>query len=177
MVINTERLKVRFIENDDWKQIQEIWNDFNDSDYVQYDKPHNTDDTSVQARIAKWAAASISGTEHMFFAICLNNIVIGYCAFNVRENGYEIGYCFNSAYHGKGYAKEGISAIFRYLYRMGITRFFAGTAIQNKPSVSLLKSLGFTQVGTEKVSFYKDPNGNDIVFDGGIFELEIDHYR
>ncbi len=49
----------------------------------------------------------------------------------------------------------------------------AGTAINNIPSVSLLKSLGFAQVGTEKVSFYKDSKGNDMVFDGGVFKLTI----
>ena len=42
----------------------------------------------------------------MFFAICLNDTVIGYMAFNIRENGHEIGYCFHSAYRGKSYAKE-----------------------------------------------------------------------
>ena len=41
----------------------------------------------------------------------------------------------------------------------------------NTPSVSLLKSLGFELIGTESVSFYKDSQGNDIVFEGGIFEL------
>ena len=33
-------------------------------------------------------------------------------------------------------------------------------------------SLGFKLIGKEKVSFYKDAAGNDIVFDGGIFEME-----
>ena len=40
------------------------------------------------------------------------------------------------------------------------------------PSVSLLHALGFRQTGTEAVSFYQDADGNDIVFDGGIFELD-----
>ena len=31
----------------------------------------------------------------------------------------------------------------------------------------------FKQVGKERVSFYKDEFGNDMVFEGGIFELEI----
>ena len=51
-------------------------------------------------------------------------------------------------------------------------RITAGTALKNISSVKLLKSLGFIQVGTEKVSFHKDENGKDIVFDGGIFELK-----
>jgi RimJ/RimL family protein N-acetyltransferase len=33
--------------------------------------------------------------------------------------------------------------------------FTAGTALDNIPSVALLKSLGFTLIATEKVSFYK----------------------
>ena len=106
----------------------------------------------------------------MFFAICLDEIVIGYIAFNIRENGHEIGYCFHSAYHGKGYAKESMLALFDYLRTLDITNFSAGTAINNTPSVKLLTSLGFQLVEQEKVSFYKDADGNDIVFDGGVFE-------
>ena len=171
MLLSTDRLTIRHIVPDDWKCIKEIWLDFNSSDLSQYDKPHNTDDEDVKQRIAKWAGAN-SGTEHMFFAICFGGIVIGYSAFNIRDDGYEIGYCFHSAYHGKGYAKESHLALFDYLRTFGITKFIAGTAINNTPSVSLLKSLGFALIGTENVSFYKDAEGNDIVFEGGIFKLD-----
>lgn len=173
MLLKTERLTIRHITENDWKSIKEIWENLNASEFAQYDMPHNVEDEDVRTRISRWAGAN-SGTEHMFFAICLNDTVIGYIAFNIRENGYEIGYCFHSDFHGKGYAKESHLALFDYLKGIGITRFSAGTAINNIPSVSLLKALGFKQVGTEKVSFYKDANGNDIVFDGGIFELITD---
>ena len=169
MLLKTERLTIRHIVADDWKSIRDIWVDFNSSEYAKYDTPHITEDANVQARIAKWAAAN-SGTEHMFFAICLGEIVIGYIAFNIRENGHEIGYCFHAAYHGKGYAKESHLALFDYLRTLGITKFSAGTALNNTPSVKLRASLGFKLVAQEKVSFYKDADGNDIVFDGGIFE-------
>ena len=169
MLLKTERLTIRHVVVDDWKSIQDIWVDFSSSEYAQYDTPHITENANVQALIAKWAAAN-SGTEHMFFAICLDKTVIGYIAFNIRENGYEIGYCFHSAYHGKGYAKESHLALFDYLRTLGITRFSAGTALNNSPSVKLLTSLGFKLVTQEKVSFYKDAEGNDIVFEGGIFE-------
>ena len=172
MILKTERLTIRHIVADDWKSIKEIWVDFNASTLSQYDMPHNTDDEDVRKRIAKWATAN-SGTEHMFFAICFGDTVIGYSAFNIREDGYEIGYCFHSAYHGKGYAKESHLALIDYMRELGIKRLTAGTAINNMPSVSLLKSLGFKLIETEKVSFYKDADGNDIVFDGGIFELML----
>ena len=169
MLLKTERLTIRHIIAEDWKNIKEIWADFNASEYAQYDRPHITDDADVQARIARWAAA-YSGTEHMFFAVCLDSAVIGYIAFNIRENGYEIGYCFHSAYHGKGYARESHLALLDYLRTLGITKFSAGTALNNTPSVKLLTSLGFKLVKQEKVSFYKDADGNEIVFDGGVFE-------
>ena len=169
MLLKTERLTIRHIVADDWKSIRDIWVDFNSSEYAKYDTPHSTEDANVQARIAKGASFN-NGIEHMFCAICLDETVIGYIAFNIRENGYEIGYCFHSAYHGKGYAKESMLVLFGYLRTLGIKKFSAGTAINNTPSVKLLTSLGFKLVAQEKVSFYKDAEGNDIVFDGGIFE-------
>ncbi len=170
MLIKTDRLTIRHIVEDDWKSIKDIWQDFKSSEYAQYDIPHDTDDKAVCERISKWAKFN-SGVEHMFFAVCLEDVVIGYIAFNISECGHEVGYCFHSNYHGKGYAKESHIALFDYLRGLDITKFTVGTAINNKPSMLLLKSLGFELVGTEKVSFYKDTEGNDIVFDGGIFEL------
>ena len=55
----------------------------------------------------------------------------------------------------------------------GISRVTAGTAIKNVPSVRLLEALGFHLIGTETVSFYQDENGNDIEFEGGLFELKL----
>ena len=173
MLLKTERLIIRHIEPDDWKSIKEIWEDFNKSPFSQYDMPHNTNDDDVRGRIEKWASAS-NGLEHIFFAVCLDDIVIGFFSFNIRENSHELGYCFHSKYQGKGYAKESLAALIEYLTTIGIKKLTAGTAINNIPSVSLLKSLGFKLIGTEKVSFYKDEHGSDIFFEGGIFGLNLE---
>ena len=170
MLLTTERLVIRPVKPDDWRSLKEIWIDFTASEYAQYDMPHPADDESAFARVSRWAACT--GPDHMFFAVCLDTTVIGYIAFNKREDSHEIGYCFHSAYHGKGYAKESHQALFEYLRTLRITKFTAGTAINNTPSVALLKSLGFTLKGYEKVSFYKDADGNDVFFNGGIFEFE-----
>lgn len=172
MLIKSERLRMRRVAEGDWQSIRDIWKDFNRSEYAQYDKPHITDDADVRTRIAKWAKYSESA-EHMFFAVCLEEKVIGYIAFNIREDGYEIGYCFHSDYHGKGYARESHAALIEHMRSLGVKRLTAGTALNNVPSVRLLNSLGFSLVEREKVSFYKDADGGDIVFDGGIFELTL----
>lgn len=171
MLLKTERLTIRYITENDWKSVRNIWEDFNTSKFAQYDKPHNTDCEDVRVRIAKWAQVNRGmEMEHMFFAVCFQDKVIGYIAVHKKEDSYEIGYCFHSDFHGKGFAKESHVALFDYLYEFGIKKFIAGTAINNIPSVTLLKSLGFQQIAKEQVSFYKDEQGNDIVFEGGIFE-------
>ena len=173
MNITTDRLHIRPIRAEDWSAVRAIWVDFSASPYARYDTPHNTDPADVRARIARWAAFTSAGMEHMFFAVCLGEAVIGYVAFNIRQNGYETGYCFHSAHHGKGYAKEAFRALLSHMKGLGVTRICAGTALNNTPSVKLLTSLGFRLTGTEQVSFYKDAKGKDIVFEGGIFELDM----
>ena len=171
-MIYTKNLTIRRVAASDWKAIQSIWVEVSKTEYSQYDNPKNVPDDAVAGRIAKWASTA-SGTEHMFFAVCLDGNLIGYVAFNSRENGYETGYCFHSDYHGKGYAKESLLALIYAIHniRPGAV-ITAGTAIENIPSIRLLLSLGFHQTGTEKVSFYKDSEGKPIYFDGGIFELD-----
>ena len=169
--IHTDRLLIRLVEADDWKDIQQIWKDFAVSPYMQYDVPHNTDESDVRPRIARWADVNASqNLDHLFFAVCLQDTVIGYAAVNRHESDYELGYAFSAAGQGKGYAKESISAIINHLEQHGITELSAGTAIRNTPSIRLLSALGFQQIGTEQVSFYKDEKGEDLYFEGGIFK-------
>lgn len=172
MLLETQRLHIRYIKESDWLSIKKIWEGFSHSQYAQYDRPHSTEDEDVRTRMARWEEANKS-KDHFFFAVCLQDAVIGYIAFNKRPDSYELGYCFRSDYFGMGYAKESHLALFEYMKTQGITKITVGTALKNTPSVNLLNSLGFQQVGEEKVSFYKDDDGRDIVFDGGIFELDM----
>lgn len=170
MRLKTQRLTIRPIVPEDWQSVRRIWLDFHQSPYAAYDTPHDTDEECVRQRIARWAA--VQGTAHMFFAVCLREEMIGYIAFNLRPDSHEIGYCFHSSAHGHGYASESHRALFAHLRTLGITRFTIRTALANTPSVALVRSLGFTQTGTETVSFYQDAQGAPIAFEGGVFRLD-----
>lgn len=173
MQLKTERLIIRHIIENDWKDIQEIWKDEMQSSYGMFDMVKSTEDEAVREHICAWDKANRNhGCGHMYFAICLKKKVIGYVSFNVRKNGYEVGYCVHSHYQRNGYAKESLLALFRYLQGKGITTFLAGTALENHPSVKLLISTGFKQVGTERVSFRVNEDGENFFFDGGVFELK-----
>ena len=173
-MILTERLAIRRVRYDDWQAMQAIWTEVWKSSYAKYDLPNKTDDESVSLIVSSWASCE-SSTKHMFFAVCLQDMVIGYIALNQVDDGYELGYCFHPSYQGKGYAKESLSNLLDDLMDQGFKRIIARTALQNIPSVRLLKALGFQQVGEEKVSFYQDEEGNDIFFDGGIFTFMPDN--
>lgn len=171
--IHTKRLVLRRVAAQDWHDIQAIWESNKHTEYAQYDVPFDTADDAVQQRIGKWASACGS-KDHLFFAVCLDGLVIGYCAFNVRPDSYEAGYCFHVDYHRNGYAKESLVALFVWLKAQKIAgKITARTALNNFPSVRLLTSLGFQKTGIEQVSFYQDENGTPIYFEGGIFELDL----
>lgn len=171
MVIKTRRLEIRYIESDDWKNLIEIWKDFNQSEYSRYDIPHSLDETEVREKTKRWAEVS-PYKEHMFFAVCNHKEMIGYIDFHKQDDGYECGYCFHSKFHGMGYAKESMRTLMERISEDGSNRFVVGTALNNLPSVKLLASLGFRKIREEKVSFYKDDKGEDIYFDGGVFVME-----
>lgn len=166
-MITTDRLILRRLVAEDWRGMQRIWADFQRSPYAKYDRPNPLDDASLQERVVRMAARQ--GEDHRFYAVCLEETLIGFVAMNRRTCGYELGYCFHSAYQGHGYARESIAALIDSMQREGVEQFEAGTALDNLPSVYLLKALGFHQQGTERVSFYQDPSGRAIFFDGGTF--------
>ena len=56
--MKTDRLTIRFIEEEDWQSIQSIWTDFKNSEYVFYDTYKDTDSENVKNKIAKWADAT-----------------------------------------------------------------------------------------------------------------------
>ena len=172
MVRKTSGLNIRYIQPDDWKNLIEIWKDFNQSEFSKYDVPHLLDEAQVQEKAKCWAKAS-PHQEHMFFAVCIQKEMIGYIDFHKNDCGYECGYCFHSKSHGMGYAKESMRMLMEWLSRDGSKQFVAGTALDNLPSVRLLTSLGFKKIREEKVSFYKDEKGENIYFDGGIFIVNV----
>lgn len=76
----------------------------------------------------------------------------------------EVGYSVVSAYRRRGFAEEAVRALTASAAREhGVTRFRAGIAPDNIPSLNLIRKLGFTQVGShrhetlgEQLIFHRD---------------------
>lgn len=165
MKLKTDRLHIRRLNETDWQAIRNIFTDFNNSKYAIYDMPLPTEDEEIKALTKKFAESNL------FFAIFLKETsnMLGYVCFHKNGNSYDLGYCFHSAYHSKGYAYESTKALIEYLItECSVTDFTAGSAIDNIPSCRLLEKLGFVCVSTETVSF-----DNIFSFQGGNFVLNV----
>lgn len=168
-MIDTERLKIRTLLPDDWADLKSISLDFRASEYAIYDIPLPVEDHEIQPLCEKFAGSGL------WYAVCLDEKMIGYICFHAENGSYDLGFCFHSDYHGNGYAYESCSAMLEYMTKERAAKAFtAGTARKNIPSCKLLERLGFILVNTETLSFHKDDNGNDITFEGGIYRKETD---
>lgn len=90
----------------------------------------------MKAKAKQWAEFSPKG-EHLFYAVCYQDKMIGTIDFHEIDAGYECGYCFHSDYHGKGYARESLVAVLSTLLGDGSDTCIARTVLKNLPSVKL----------------------------------------
>ncbi len=89
--------------------------------------------------------------------------VIGHCGFHGPPDVIgraEIGYTVFSAYRGKGFAKEAAKALVVWAFAHGEREVFATVAPDNQPSLAVVRSLGFMQVGTQE----DEVDGLELVF-------------
>ena len=164
MEIRTERLTLRPLEDSDWPFVLRLGEDFESGPFRNYDGMHavGEDDAREQTRLYLETG--------MFWIVMRRGTPIGEVNFYPEGDSYDLGYCFLSSAQGKGYARESCRALLSYYEANGITRFTAGTALDNKPSVRLLESLGFRLSGTERLWMKTDGEGREMLFDGGRFE-------
>lgn len=71
------------------------------------------------------------------------------------SNIIEIGYGFQDDFHGQGYATESVGALLETVKAMHAEIIFkAGCLKDNKPSINVLKKLGFKQVEEDESFLY-----------------------
>lgn len=113
-----------------------------------------------------------------FIAVCLKGDthkeekLIGNIYFAQSEpeftNTYEIGYVFNRAFHGNGYATEAASAILKYVFtKLKAHRVIAMCNTKNTASWRLMERLDMRReaVRFKNMFFSRDEAGNPLWFD------------
>ncbi|MGN1016340.1 MAG: GNAT family N-acetyltransferase [Faecousia sp.] len=165
IITQTERLILRRFREEDLNDLYEY---LSDEQVVQFEpyRPMSPEETRENLT---WRI----GTEEMIAVVCadtgklIGNVYLG----NRDFDSLELGYVFNRAYWGRGYARESCEALIALSFSRGIHRIFAECDPQNEPSWHLLESLGFQREAhlRENVYFWKDENGNPIWKDTYIY--------
>lgn len=137
-LFSTERLTVRKFRPEDHSDLADILTDKE----VTYFEPYET--FTREACIEE--ARNFSESEN-FYAVVLGEKVIGKIYFSKMPHGsYEIGYTFNSAYQGLGYAFESVRGMMKHAFeKMGARRIIAEVNSRNTRSLRLVERLGMRQ--------------------------------
>lgn len=156
-IFATERLTVRKFEPNDFEDLAEI---LTDSEVI-YFEPYET--FTREACVQE--AVKFSESEE-FFAVILNNKVIGKIYFSKKDFGsYEIGYTFNGEYQGKGYAYESVKGMIVYAFSdLDVRRIFAEINARNTKSIRLVQRLGMRKEA-EHIEIYPRKEDENIFDD------------
>ena len=156
--INTKRLTLRDFKESDGQDLYEY---LSDHDVVKYEPYH------PYSKEAAYEEARRRAKDKNFIAVCLNNSkLIGNLYLAKGEfNTWEVGYVFNKAYWGMGYATESLMEIMRYAFNsLNARRMIAMCDPKNTNSWRLLERVGMRREGTllQNVYFFLDENNNPI---------------
>lgn len=89
--------------------------------------------------------------------------IVGHCGFHGPPDVIgraEIGYTVFTPYRGQGFAKEAAKALVDFAFAHNQSKVYATVAPSNAPSLAVVRSLGFTQVGTQ----IDEVDGLELVF-------------
>ena len=167
ILYETERLVLRKYQKDD---LQDLFEYLSDSKVVEYEPYKAMTMEEVEDNL-NWR---ISTDEMIAVELKNNHKMIGNVYVGKRDfDSLEIGYVFNRAFWGKGYAKESCQTVIEHAFREGVHRIFAECDPNNPNSFRLLESLGFEKEAhlKQNVYFWKDASGKPIWKDTFVYAL------
>lgn len=165
MVFETERLIVRKFDANDWIDLHEY---LSQKEVLKYEPASESGEEECKQ------IASERSKSDIFWAVCNKetNKMIGHVYFEQIEPlefmTWEIGYIFNPAYYGKGYATEACKAILKYGFeQLGAHRIIAMCNVENSASWRLLERLSMRREGhrLENAFFKKTDDDKPIWID------------
>jgi RimJ/RimL family protein N-acetyltransferase len=144
--LRTERLELRPVRDEDIDRILEYRNL---PDVTRWLLRTEVDPASFQAA---WRRAAEAPNDHSV-AVALDGVVIGTVSLEVvdgmgqpgmpPQTEAQLGYIFDPAYGGNGYATEAVSAMVAYAFdQLGLRRITAGCFADNLASVRVLEKVG-----------------------------------
>lgn len=165
--LETERLLLRNLTNDDVQDIFEIRGNPATMQYIPHPVAKYLDEAQmVIDKITGFTASNEKLNWAMIEKASGKLIgIIGYPRFNMDSYRAEVGYVLNKEYERKGFTQEALSAVLGYGFeQMGLHSIEAVIRAENIASMKLIEKLNFTKNGR-----FKDY----IFFDGKFYDAVI----
>jgi RimJ/RimL family protein N-acetyltransferase len=149
MELNTERLKLREITQQDFKEVHEYASDLETVKYMPFG-PNTEEETREFISRNLKRQQEEPRTDYGFGIILKHeNRFIGACGIHaVTKVQASIGYILNQKYWGHGYATEAAKALVDFLFsKLGVHRVYASCDPENHASIRVLEKLGMSLEG------------------------------
>lgn len=146
LTLHTARLLLRNFEPGDTPALHRAIIHYQATPYAAYDSPWPTEEEGIAGAVAWFASAD------QYLAVCRRDtgLFLGFVCLNPEDppaaQRYNLGYIFDSEYHGQGYAVEACRAMLAHAFvDLGAAEVVSGTPLIHERSIRLLHRLGFTQ--------------------------------
>lgn len=143
MMIETEKLFLRYFAKSDAKEAHELFCDEEAMRMVGMYPPF-TRFEETEGRIDRW----VNAKRHLAIVLKETRELLGYIVISpdseeCREDTRELGFALISKYRGKGYMKEAVNVVLEELSRSNIAYVWACCFKENTASEKLIRSIGF----------------------------------
>ena len=167
MIWETERLILRRHRKEDLQDLYEYLSDPEVVTYEPYlpmDMDQAVEELAYRIESDEMVAVELKQTHKL-----IGNVYLGKREFETLE----LGYVFNKAYWGRGYAQESCAALIRKVFSEGIHRIDAECDPCNPNSWRLLERLGFSREAhfLQNVYFWMDAKGSPLWKDTFVYSL------
>ncbi|WIV18578.1 GNAT family N-acetyltransferase [Paenibacillus polygoni] len=175
-VLTSERLRMRALTPEDDEVIFQF---LNDSEVIQYLNRVNLPTKIRARRIMTEIRLSGAKLESIHYGICLQESghligVVSFQQWKESQKQAHIGYMFNRAYWGQGYAAEALERLIQFGFEeLDFTQLEARIHEQNDRSKKLLMRSGFTHKKTEQHFSLLQMQKQDIL----VYKIDREQYR
>ncbi|MDO7905044.1 GNAT family N-acetyltransferase [Paenibacillus sp. JX-17] len=172
-VLHSERLVLRELSSEDH---EEVFGIFSNPDVTRYYGQDPFTRLEEADRLLQFFASAWTGERGIRWGIQRKSSpgligTIGFNAWSPKHKRAELGYELHPDYWGAGYASEAAAEVIRYGWEsMDLVRIGAIVYVENTPSASLLRKLGFREEGILRNYMYQ----NGASHDTRVFSLTAD---
>jgi RimJ/RimL family protein N-acetyltransferase len=168
--LSTPRLSLRRFRESDAEAFASYRSDPAVARYQGWDAPYPVEQASRFVSAMATEPADVPG-EWLQIAVTLvgDDALVGDCAFAPQAHEprtVEVGFTIALEHQGRGYAREAVSSLLRYLFeQLGKHRVTASCDPRNAPSVRVLEAVGMRREGHMVESTWgKDEWSDDLLF-------------